>query len=81
VIKVKNNIKINNAIILCSLNVSIISHLGKNPKNGGNPPKDSKTINIEIFKAIFKFLTKKVWLIFKNLNLLNMKIILKDKKE
>lgn len=26
----------------------IIIHLGKNPKNGGNPPKEKKLIKIEI---------------------------------
>lgn len=25
----------------------ITSHLGKNPKNGGNPPRDKKEINIQ----------------------------------
>lgn len=30
-------------------------HLGKNPKNGGNPPIDIKFIIKVIFKFIFKF--------------------------
>ena len=28
----------------------MINHFGKNPKNGGNPPKDKNTINNESFK-------------------------------
>jgi len=29
-------------------------HLGKNPKNGGRPPRDKRTINIENFKIKFE---------------------------
>ena len=32
--------------------ISIINHLGKNPKNGGSPPKDNK------FKKIVNFMKK-----------------------
>jgi hypothetical protein len=45
VINVKNIIINNILIIFIIVNVSIIIHLGKNPKNGGNPPKDKRTIN------------------------------------
>jgi hypothetical protein len=30
-------------------NNSIINHLGKNPKKGGNPPRDKRDKNIKIF--------------------------------
>lgn len=50
---------------------SIINHLGKNPKKGGSPPKDSnvkKSINL-----INELLLNKenIWLIWNNLKLLN----------
>jgi hypothetical protein len=54
VIKVKNNIKIKINNILIETNISIIIHLGKNPKNGGSPPKESKLV--KIIKLIKKFL-------------------------
>lgn len=58
----------------------ITSHLGKNPKNGGNPPNDSKFMNRVNFKILD--LKNKVnnWLIWINWNELNKKIILKDKR-
>lgn len=31
------------------INRSIIIHFGKNPKNGGRPPKESKGIKITVF--------------------------------
>lgn len=42
-------------IIFWEVKVSITNHLGKNPKNGGSPPKDNNTIKIEVFKIKFKF--------------------------
>jgi hypothetical protein len=49
----------------------MIIHLGKNPKNGGNPPKDNKSKNSEIFISLFLYNILKVWLILKSLKLLN----------
>lgn len=56
-IKVKNNIKIKEKIKLLVTNISITIHLGKNPKNGGNPPNESKTIKRDSFIIILKFVT------------------------
>lgn len=50
---------------------SIIIHLGKNPKNGGKPPKDNKSKNNEIFVNLLLCKILKVWLILKSLKLLN----------
>jgi hypothetical protein len=36
--------------LLILIKFSIIIHLGKNPKNGGNPPKDKKLIKKQNFK-------------------------------
>lgn len=49
-------------------------HLGRNPKNGGNPPKDSKEINIlNLIKG--DWLKKEnIWFKWKNLNKLKIKI-------
>jgi hypothetical protein len=54
VIKVKNNIKFNKKNKFFLINISIIIHFGKNPKKGGKPPKDNKTIKIEILKNLFE---------------------------
>lgn len=35
--------------------ISIMIHLGKNPKKGGSPPKESRVINIAILKIILFF--------------------------
>lgn len=58
------------------INISIINHFGKNPKNGGKPPKDNKGINNIIFKNLLELNNLKVWLILKILKLLNIKTIL-----
>lgn len=42
----KKSIKVKRKIIFLNVNISIINHLGKNPKKGGNPPNDKKTIKI-----------------------------------
>lgn len=66
----------NNIInILFLINNSMIIHLGKNPKNGGKPPKDNNKINIEAFINLFKLNILNVWLILNSLKLLNKKII------
>lgn len=58
----------------------IVSHLGINPKNGGKPPKDNKFKNNENFKYLLNINNEYNWLIWNNLNILNKKIKLKDKK-
>lgn len=40
----------------------MIIHLGKNPKNGGNPPNDNK-LNIIVNLIINLILEKNIWLI------------------
>lgn len=47
-IKVKKN-------ILFSIKFSIVNHLGKKPKKGGNPPKDIKFIIKKNFTWILLF--------------------------
>lgn len=60
---------------------SIINHFGRNPKNGGRPPKDNKERNK--LNLITGLLLNKVniWLIWNNLKLLNKNTIVKDKKQ
>lgn len=72
----------NNSVtnILFLTNNSIIIHFGKNPKNGGKPPKDKRSKNIEIIINLLELNILKVWLILKILNLLNMNTIEKFKK-
>lgn len=53
------------------INISIVIHFGKNPKNGGNPPKDNKGIKIIIFSKFLKLNKEKIWFILKILKLLN----------
>lgn len=59
----------------------ITSHLGKNPKNGGNPPKDNKFRNKKNLITGFIIEKLKIWLKWNNLKLLNIKIIDIDKIE
>lgn len=54
---------------------SIIIHLGKNPKNGGSPPKDRKLIKKQNFMVGDWLLNKNIWLMLNILNLLNIQII------
>jgi len=42
-----------NQYILEKINISIINHLGKNPKNGGSPPNDKRGKEINNFKKLF----------------------------
>jgi hypothetical protein len=76
-----NNMKFNKKNIFFIIINSIIIHLGKNPKNGGNPPNDKSVINREIFIIKFELNKKNVCLIFKSLKLLKIKTILIFKKE
>lgn len=57
----------------------MVNHLGINPKNGGNPPKDNKFRKRENFKVLLKKNNINSWLIWNNLNILNKKIKLNDK--
>lgn len=58
----------------------IVNHLGINPKKGGRPPRDNKFKNKENFKVLLKKNKENNWLIWNNLNILNKKIRLNDKK-
>lgn len=55
--------------------LSITIHLGKNPKNGGNPPKEKKFINKQNLKTNLLFKVKKIWFKWNKLNILNIIII------
>lgn len=56
----------------------IISHLGKNPKNGGKPPRDKK-FNVKIiFIEMLLLLIKNICLIEKIFMILNIIIILAE---
>lgn len=52
-----------------------------NPVNGGSPPNDSKLINIEIFKNLEVVVNENIWLKWKILNELNIKIMVIDSIE
>lgn len=70
-IKEKNIIKIKIKCKLEKIINSIIIHLGKNPKNGGNPPRESKTKNNVNFNNWLILKKEKIWLILNILKLLN----------
>jgi len=72
---------INKKNILVFINKSIINHFGKNPKNGGNPPKESRGIKIMVFIKNLKLNNEKIWFKLKIFILLNKKITLIDKKQ
>lgn len=57
------------------------NHLGKNPRNGGNPPNESKFKNIKNLIEGFIKEKLKIWLKWNNLKLLNIKTIDIDKIE
>lgn len=63
------------------INSSIINHLGKNPRNGGKPPRDKRDKNIKIFIKKIELNFLKDWLMFSKLKLLNIKIIERFKKQ
>lgn len=41
----------------------ITIHLGRNPRNGGNPPRDNRDVNIMNFVSMASLFVKRVWLI------------------
>ncbi len=59
----------------------IVSHFGRNPKKGGNPPKDK--IGILKIMLFFFLLSVKlnIWFKLKSLKLEKNKIIVEDKKK
>jgi hypothetical protein len=57
----------------------ITIHFGANPKKGGNPPSESKSVNIKNLINGLLFIIKKVWLIWKTFNISNKIKIVKDK--
>lgn len=63
------------------INKSITSHLGKNPKKGGKPPKDKRGIKIIVFTKNLKLNEEKIWFKLKIFKLLKRKIIEIDKKQ
>lgn len=66
--------------MLFLIKVSIIIHLGKNPKNGGNPPNEIIKIDNEILKKLLFWNILNIWLIWNILKLLNKFTTLKFKK-
>lgn len=72
VIIIINNNSINWFILIIS---SIIIHLGRNPKKGGNPPNDKKLIMKQNLINGVLFLNKNNWLIWDIFNNLKIKII------
>lgn len=57
----------------------ITIHLGKNPKNGGSPPKDNKEINNLNFTKGDWLKKENTWFRWKNLNKLKIKISVKER--
>lgn len=41
----------------------ITIHLGRNPRKGGNPPRDNNDVNIMNFVSMASLFVKRVWLI------------------
>lgn len=80
-IKVKLIIKIKSKNIFKFIKRSIIIHLGKNPKNGGSPPRDKRGIKITVFIKNLKLNEEKIWFKLKILSLLKRKMIEIDKKQ
>lgn len=59
--------------------ISIINHLGKNPKNGGSPPMDKRVINkLDLMNLLFNDILN-VWLMLNNFKLFMIKIMFKVK--
>ena len=71
-INVKNIIITNKNKRFMNVIISIISHLGINPKKGGSPPKDKRVINILDLINLLLLYILKVWLMLNNLKLLNI---------
>jgi len=81
VIRVKQTAINNKKIWFNSTKFWITNHLGKNPKNGGNPPKDNKFRNMKNLIEGFIIERLKIWLKWNNLKLLNIKTIDIDNNE
>lgn len=60
---------------------SITIHLGKNPRKGGNPPKDRRGSPINNFMNLFFKEKENIWFKLKSLKFLKIKIIENDKNE
>lgn len=54
-INVNTTIMNDNIIMLFVINTWIVIHLGKNPRNGGSPPRDKKLRINKIFINILLF--------------------------
>lgn len=67
--------------MLCSVNVWITIHLGKNPKKGGRPPSERRKSIVENFNQGFLLSVKNLWLIWKICDELKVKIKHEDKNE
>lgn len=80
-IKVDIIITVNKKYWLQQVNCWINNHFGKNPKNGGNPPKDKKFINNVNFKIFLFTNQENNWFKWNNLKILNINVKIKDKKE
>ena len=59
----------------------IVIHLGKNPKNGGNPPRDNKLIIIINLVVLEANTDENIWLKWNVFIILNDIIIVIDKKQ
>lgn len=59
----------------------ITNHLGRNPKNGGSPPKDNKDRSMQCFITGKLQNKENAWLIWYSLKELNIKTNVKDKNE
>lgn len=77
----KFTIKINNKVKFKFINISITIHFGKNPKNGGRPPKDKRGIKIAVFIKNLKLNEAKIWFRLKIFKLLNKKITVIERKQ
>lgn len=59
----------------------MIIHLGKNPKNGGRPPKERRGMKIIVFIKNLKLKEAKIWFKLKIFRLLNKKITVIERKQ
>ena len=66
---------------LFSTKAWITIHFGKNPKNGGSPPSESKFRRKRILISELKLANEKSWLMWKIPNEWKSKTITLDKKE
>lgn len=61
--------------IFLLIRLLIVSHFGRNPKNGGSPPRDKKFIMIVILSILLEFIKLVNWLIKNILFKLKMNVI------